>query len=1375
MTILRPDKQRVLNYALSQRDLQDQAPNPAGVEVDGRGLAELLSFGARYGALINFYDLSNMPVGDWSVFFQSDPAIAAAVHGALDIPELRQKLRRLLAKARAAETREDHERHTHKIYHLVIRLLVVVDENIRTDTEDIDVHLTIAASSTRQEHICQPLDQLRHHRKQRQDHRDWRLREIELLEELLSTLLDELEAGATAALKAVDSSLQRDSHAPQAALWNAFIMLYRKSRGRLNNFPHRLLDFYYGTLLQQSHRDAVPAQTYLTFELAKNTSLASIPKGTRFSAGTDATGATIYYESTMSLEVVPTSVQSVSVHRIAQNGDGHDQQSIGFLSGTLPRPAGENGASFPAFGGATAGVYGAMEMTPAHVGFIIANPLLMLAGGKRTVCVTLSSRGNRAQPPTPSPPTPVLQEGSGADRFSGEWFSMLYSTAGGWVEVEHVRISVLQNRTSAYQDVEFQFILPPEAPPLVSCSTKALPGAIKPDLPADSFPGLHDQPTIIMRLMNEQHPDPAEAATEQKLSLAKYRALSEIKVSNISFDIKVDDLPPEKLSSSGGLIDPSQNFALFGLAPLKGAFLKLSVPELFVKRPSAVRLTIRWAGLPTSRRGFSGWYRDYVINDDGSRVPQGLFHNDSFRVSFGLTGPGLWSIAKNPETFLFQTETGGSAEADSPPDPSAPLEGCSKLAFACTHEKKLPAYFNPAASELQLTLTGPKYGFGATAYSRNLMAAAAANAAALRQAAPASGKDHINEKVSKLRQTNDTAKTSSYHRTVGSAVQSVLSFLNSEAVAVLHAAIPASRLLDDQKYDLVQSLEAAAGQDLENAAGKIWHRISGRGGAAVDHVDVTDDLGNWLKSFGQMISGHGSNPLHERGSQILAKAQNIADAWEAAKVQPAESARATMAASLNTASLPPPVPDAAILPNPPWLPMASAVRVHYSAHVRLIAPNARAPENVGSPFASEASRANPDIVEGQQSFAHLDLFNAVTRAWKAEEKGSRESLAPLLPPVDGKAALHIDLTQPVSTITLLFVLEAGPEGWSTGESELRWEMKIGEKWTRAAVMSDSTHGLNNSGIVALQIGDDRDTSDDACLSKHLRVLVKKGSINSAYIKSVTTNAAPVTWTPPNGAKNLATTMPAGTISQSEQPLAGIAKIDQPMESFGGVPPLVGRSFDQWMAERLHHKGFAIASDDYAKIGLSAVPSLWQLAVIPATSSPCGTTSPGHVWLVAVAARDAPNISDPTVPDVDPTTLNEIGEIVAAAASPFLQCTVTNPPWVRITVNAELEFSAANTTAAWIAILQEELIQWLSPWIPDPKLGQRPRAYWTRQAIAEFIRNRPYVEGISSLTLEHDPEKYRNQWHYFTSALKHKLRSPTALARSSGARAGSRRQ
>lgn len=1357
MNVLRPDQKRVLNLALSQRDLQDQAPNPAEVAVDGRNRAELLSFGSRFGALIKFYDLSNMPFGDWSVFFQSDPAVAAAVHGALDIPEIRAELRLRLAKARAAEIKAEHERHTQKIYHVTIQLLVVIDENVRTGEEDIDVHLTLAVSCIEGEHICDPIDQLRHHREKRHDHRDWRLREIELLENLILTLLDELEAGAVASLQKMESLLQQEGHAPQAALWNAFIILYQQSRGRMNSFPRRLLEFYYGSLLQQSHRDAIPAETYLSFELAKNTPLASIPAGTRFTAGTDSNGDTILYESSVALEVVPAAVQSVSVHRVTVDGDAEEQDAIGFLSGTVSSSTKSEDGTFPAFGGGSAGAYGAMDMQPSYVGFVISNPVLMLTGGRRKVAVNLSSKFENCISLDPKITTPVEREITASDdNKNGEWFSLLYSTAGGWVEVEKMHLLAVRTSPLNVEWFEFDFELPPEAPPLVACSTKPLPGALKPDLPADTYPGVPDEPTIIMKLMNQPNLDAIEPTTEHRLSVAQYEILSEIKVSEIRFDIAVDDLAPEKLSSSGGLIDPSQNFAIFGLAPLKGAYVNLSVPELFVKAPGDIRMTINWVGLPTNSWGFSGWYRAYVINDDGARISQGLFHNDSFKGSFSLTGAGYWNIADDPEVFLFETENIVGGNAGSAPEPSAPLKASSELTIPISRETTSPPYFNPSTSELKLTLSAPKYGFGAAIYSRNLMAASTANAVALRDGASVQVSDKAKGQVAKLQQANSTAKASSYHKKVGSAVHSILSFLNAEALAALHAAIPATRLLEDQKYDLVQSLEATAGHDIENMASKLWNRLPGRANSAVDPVDATHDLWGWLKSFGDMIDGHGPNPLHERGAEILTKAKNIATSWDAAKSQPAEAARATMAASLDSASPSTPItPVTTILPNPPWLPMASSVKIHYSAHVRLLAPNALEKEAIVSPFTSEVDGTDPVVVPGQESFAHLNLFNQVTRAWRKDDQGLLEPIAPLLPPVDGKAALYIELTEPVTVITLLFILEAGPEGWATAETELRWEMKIGDRWTRAALMSDSTHGLNNSGIVSLQIVDFENQGDNQ--SKHLRAVIESGSINTAYIKSVTTNAVSVIWVPSAGAKDLGVNLPPGTISQSEKPLSGIAKIAQPMESFDGVPPLVGRSFDQWMAERLHHKGFAITGDDYAKIGLAAVPSLWQLAVVPATKDSSGKTSPGHVWLVAVASRDAPNISDPTVPDVDPTTLNEIGEIVSAVASPFMQCSVTNPPWVRITVDAELEFSAADTAAAWISKLQEELIQWLSPWIPDAKIGPRPPNYWTRQEIAEFIRKRSYVEGISRLELEYDPELCRGNWHYFTSALTHKLK------------------
>jgi hypothetical protein len=178
--------------------------------------------------------------------------------------------------------------------------------------------------------------------------------------------------------------------------------------------------------------------------------------------------------------------------------------------------------------------------------------------------------------------------------------------------------------------------------------------------------------------------------------------------------------------------------------------------------------------------------------------------------------------------------------------------------------------------------------------------------------------------------------------------------------------------------------------------------------------------------------------------------------------------------------------------------------------------------------------------------------------------------------------------------------------------------------------------------------------------------------------------------------------------------------------------------------------------------LAAFPTLWQLAVVPATDERTGVEAPGHVWLVAVAGPKTPNIADPTVPMVDPAMLADIGEMVQALVSPFAKLSVTNPPYVRLTVTAALTFSDEDTPAFWIAKLQDELIRFLSPW-PDDTLGPRPPDYYTSHAVAEFIRNRPYVRGVTRLKLAADGDPGRGGWRYFTSAASHALHVDTSTA------------
>jgi hypothetical protein len=125
-------------------------------------------------------------------------------------------------------------------------------------------------------------------------------------------------------------------------------------------------------------------------------------------------------------------------------------------------------------------------------------------------------------------------------------------------------------------------------------------------------------------------------------------------------------------------------------------------------------------------------------------------------------------------------------------------------------------------------------------------------------------------------------------------------------------------------------------------------------------------------------------------------------------------------------------------------------------------------------------------------------------------------------------------------------------------------------------------------------------------------------------------------------------------------------------------------------------------------------------------------------------------------------------LLSAVASPFADITVTNPPYRRVTVAADLIFVDTDTAAAWTAKLQDELTKWLSPW-PDPKLGLRPADYYTKQSVADFVNQRSYVQEVLALDVHYEDAPTGDDWCYLTSAEKHVLTAVNFQNRSSEGR------
>ena len=229
-------------------------------------------------------------------------------------------------------------------------------------------------------------------------------------------------------------------------------------------------------------------------------------------------------------------------------------------------------------------------------------------------------------------------------------------------------------------------------------------------------------------------------------------------------------------------------------------------------------------------------------------------------------------------------------------------------------------------------------------------------------------------------------------------------------------------------------------------------------------------------------------------------------------------------------------------------------------------------------------------------------------------------------------------------------------------------------------------------------------------------------------------------------------LPAHTITSSVQDLAGIATIDQPMESFGGRPPEDRRSLDIRLGERLRHKDRAILAWDYERLVLERFPEVWKVQALPARNTVHGN-APGDVLVVVVPGAESRQVQDPTTPLAPADLLHRLQAYLEARTSPFVRLHVVNPQYVRIQVTATVTFRNDDDPGADIAKLNADLVQYLSPWYDDAARAAKEGHYATEDEISEFVQTRPYAAALESIAFSYDPP-VRPEWYFLTSAAGH---------------------
>ncbi len=225
-------------------------------------------------------------------------------------------------------------------------------------------------------------------------------------------------------------------------------------------------------------------------------------------------------------------------------------------------------------------------------------------------------------------------------------------------------------------------------------------------------------------------------------------------------------------------------------------------------------------------------------------------------------------------------------------------------------------------------------------------------------------------------------------------------------------------------------------------------------------------------------------------------------------------------------------------------------------------------------------------------------------------------------PEPGNLYLGFSGLAPAQKLSLLFQMTAG--GNASGLPPVAWSCLSADAanpWqplTLAEILSDTTNGLETSGILTLE-----PAGLQPCKRRHPSrrppVAARRRGTRPGFPSHGRHYPHVLTATRQGGGSS-GEPLPAHTITSSVQDLAGIAAIDQPMESFGGRPPEDRRSLDIRLGERLRHKDRAILAWDYERLVLERFPEVWKVQAL-ARNTVHGN-APGDVLVVVVPGAES---------------------------------------------------------------------------------------------------------------------------------------------------------
>jgi len=320
------------------------------------------------------------------------------------------------------------------------------------------------------------------------------------------------------------------------------------------------------------------------------------------------------------------------------------------------------------------------------------------------------------------------------------------------------------------------------------------------------------------------------------------------------------------------------------------------------------------------------------------------------------------------------------------------------------------------------------------------------------------------------------------------------------------------------------------------------------------------------------------------------------------------------------------------------------------------------------------------------------------------------------------------------------------------------------------ILSDTTMGLQQTGIVTLQLPEDISMNNPAMPAGQywLRISVVETAENFDRILDVRPNAIlakremeadPVIY-------NLNRLAP-DSVKSFLPAIREIRKIEQPYPSFSGRPAETNQARFIRISEMLRHKNKAVTAWDYEHLVLENFPEIYKVKCIRHSSSKTERIRPGHVHIIVIPKILHGERRSLFRPVAGQNLLNSIRKYIDSVKSPHVQAEVTNAAFVEIKIVAQINFRHQMEEGFYINKLQQELEDFLSPWAFRDDMEVQLGSKLHLSSVISFIETKEYINFIDRISWKKnddvvdDQEIILDQKSVVVSSGNHELKSVIA--------------